>query len=50
MSTYLTRASEMLIFFDGDIPLLGVRPKEGPLLQWFDGRATMTRVIQTEAV
>lgn len=44
----LSRALEMFMFFDGVIPLLGVYPKEGLLLQGFDEKGTMTRVIQIE--
>ena len=40
----------MLILFDRVFPLLGVCPTEGILLQGFDRRGTMTRVIQIEAL
>lgn len=33
---YITRLSERLIFFDGDITLLGVCPNEESLLERFN--------------
>lgn len=47
---YTTRPSERFIFFDGDITLLEVCPKEESLLWRFNGKASGTRAIQIEAV
>lgn len=47
---YITRPSERLMFFDGDITLLGVCRKEESLLQRFNGKGSGTRAIQIEAV
>lgn len=50
MSMCITRAIEMLIFFDGVIPLLGVCPKEGHLCQKYNGKGTLIMSFWIEAV